>query len=186
MVRAVGDALGLRDATPAFDATRLQAWAADPAGAFLAALVAPPPAAMQAIADAFRPVLPAGAHVTFTTPVLTLTLNELTLAWQTAPLSITLTGAFTGLPQVRRLDASITLDAGGLEALEDHAGSRRHRCGGGVRLRPILTIAAGDHPDGGRRVDLGLSGDANATRGFVARWNLGGPFALVTLPDGIQ
>ncbi len=57
---------------------------------------------------------------------------------------------------------------------------------GAYRLSPILTIAAGDRPDGGRRVDLGLSGDANATRGFVARWNLGGPFALVTLPDGIQ
>ena len=183
VVRAFGDGLDLRNATPAFEGERLQAWAADPAAAFFAALSATSPAAMESIADAIRPVLPAGATATFAASTLTLTVKQLALAWQPSPLSITVSGAFTGLPQVSRIDVSVTLDTAGLEALNVTIGPGDIDAGG-VRLRPIVTIAAGDNPAGGRRVELGLSGDAGATSGFAARWSLDSPFVLVTLPEG--
>jgi hypothetical protein len=182
-VQAVGDGLNLRSgAPPKFDGARLQAWAGDPAASFVAALPTLTSTAMQAIATALQPVLPAGASAAFAGGQLTVTVNALTLTWQPAPFEVTVGGTVTGIPGVARVSPAITLDAAGLKALEATIGPAEIDAGG-VTLRPFATVAVGDAPDGGRRIEIGLARDPARTKAFAARWNLGGALDLVAI-DG--
>ena len=65
LVARLGDALALRSGSH-FQAAALQAWAADPAAALAARLPTLLAAALDGVAQAIAPLLPAGASATFT------------------------------------------------------------------------------------------------------------------------
>lgn len=180
IVRAVGDGLNLRSGAPAsFDAARLQAWANDPVGSLVAALPTLTVAALQAIATALGPALPAGVTVAAAGGRLTVTAGSVTVTWQPSPFEFTCGGTITGIPAVQRVNAAITLDASGLRSLAAEVGPADIDAGG-VRLRPFVSVVAGAAPAGGRRVQLGLATNVAGARRVAARWNLdGGAFTLV-------
>ena len=82
VVRAVGDGLNLR-AAGHFDSTRLEAWANDPVASLVNALPTLGALALQTIASALQPVLPAGVTAAAASGTLTVTAGaSVTLAWR--------------------------------------------------------------------------------------------------------
>src|SRR5690606_33599016 len=154
-----------------FDGAALQAFAADPGAAFAARLPALSSAALTALASAVGPLLPAPASVTTVSGSLTATISGVTIALRPAPFEITVAAALSGLPAVERLNLSVTLNGGGLSALALEVGPADIDAGG-ISLRPLFAVAAGNAPPGGGRVQLGLALDATGSRSVGARWLL--------------
>lgn len=173
VVRAVGDGLNLRVAGH-FDSTRLEAWADDPVTSLVNALPTLGALALQAIASALQPVLPAGVAVAAASGTLTVTAGtSVALAWRPSPFQFGCDVTVTGLLQVQRLDAGIVLDTTGLRSLSATLGPAAIDAGG-VTLRPHIAAVAGEAPAGGRRVELGLAIDGGTARRVGARWNIDG------------
>jgi hypothetical protein len=184
VVRAVGDGLDLRTGMPLkFDGARLQAWATNPAAAFAAAIPTLTHAAMEAVATAVQPVLPAGATAAAAAGKLTVTVNSLSFTWQPAPFEITLGGTVTGISGIDRVAPAITLDATGLKQVSVKVGPASIDAGG-VTLRPYVSADVGQAPVGGRRVEVGLSRDLAGMNGFGARWNLDTATLSLVAADG--
>ncbi|GIK95841.1 MAG: hypothetical protein BroJett029_00500 [Alphaproteobacteria bacterium] len=183
-VGALGDALALRSGTPArFDGAALQAFAADPAAAFAARLPTLSTTAVNALAAALGPLLPAPATAGMDSGRLTVTVNGVTVALRPAPFEITVAADLSGLPVVQQLRLSVSLSGSGLSALELAVGPADIDAGG-VSLRPMLAISAGDAPPGGRSIQLGLALNAAGDRAVAGRWLLDpGTFSLVAI-DG--
>jgi hypothetical protein len=184
VVRAVGDALNLRSGAPAhFDSAKLRTWAADPAGSLVAALPSLTAAALQAIADALGPNLPAGVTVTAASNSVTVTASSVSLTWQPSPFQITCGGTITGIPGLGRANISIVLDHAGLNSLTAQAGPATIDAGG-VTLRPFVATVAGAAPAGGRRVQFGLAANDPGTSFVGGRWNLDGSGLTLVTSDG--
>ena len=180
VVRAVGDGLNLRVAG-SFEIQRLQAWAADPASSLSNALPTLTAAALQEIASALGPLMPATISATAAAGTVRVAAGStVALTWQPAPFQFGCTVAVTGLPAVERLDANVVLDTVGLRSLTVKLGPAAIDAGG-VTLRPYIEAVAGEAPSTGRRVEVGLAVDGGLTRLVGGRWNLDpGSFALVT------
>ena len=184
IIRTVGDGLNLRTgATPHFDPARLQAWAADPLGSLVAAEPTLTAAALQAIANALGPALPAGITVGATSGRLAVTAGSITVTWQPSPFQLTCVGTVTGIPGVQHVDISITLDATGLRSLSSQVGPAAIDAGG-VTLRPFVSAVVGESPAGGRRVQFGLATNSSGTKFVAARWNLDGAGLTLITADG--
>ena len=93
----------------------------------------------------------------------------MTLTWQPAPFRIEVAASVTGVPLLDQLGGGLALTAAGLDALDLTVGPVPLPVGP-VELRPVLAVHAGAHPDGGRRVELGL--DLDGTRSVAAQWLL--------------
>ena len=180
VTRALGDGLNLRVAG-SFDIQRLQAWAADPASALSNALPTLTAVALQEIASALGPLMPATITATAAAGTVRVAAGTaVALTWQPAPFQFGCTVAVTGLPAVERLDAEVVLDTGGLRSLTVKLGPAAIDAAG-VTLRPYIEAVAGEAPSTGRRVEVGLAVDGGLTRLVGGRWNLDpGSFALVT------
>ncbi len=187
VVRAIGDGLNLRTGAPkTFDATRLQAWAADPVGSLVAALPTLTNTALQAISTALAPVLPTGVTATVAAGKLTVTAGTLQVAWQPSPLQFTVAGTITGVPGINSTAIGITLDTSGLKSASVQAGPASIDAGG-VTLRPFVSAVVGESPAGGRRIQVGLGLDNAGTKSVAARWNLDGhSFGLVSVNGAVE
>ncbi|HJR23144.1 MAG TPA: DUF6603 domain-containing protein, partial [Dongiaceae bacterium] len=171
-VRALGDALALRSGTPLqFDGPALQAFAADPAAAFAARLPVLSNTLITALASALGPLLPAPAGVSAAGGTITVTINGVTIGLRPSPFEVTVAANLSGLPAIQTIELSTTLNGTGLVALEAAIGPADIDAGG-ISLRPIMAIAAGSAPAGGRRVQLGLALDDAGNREVGARWLL--------------
>jgi hypothetical protein len=187
IVRATGDALGLRTAAVPvrFDGARLSAFAADPAAGLVGGLPTLTAAALAALATALDPVLPAGAAAAVVGDELRVTVGSITVGWRPAPFGITVGVAASGVPLAETVAGTAAFDDRGLAALVVDIGPGDVDAGI-VRLRPVLSFAVGASPPGGRRVDLGLAVDAVGSRSIRARWDLGtGSTTLVVDDAGV-
>ena len=182
LVVRVGDAMALRSGGH-FAAAALQAWAADPAAALAARLPSLLAAALDGLAQALAPLLPAGAGASFTAGELRVHAGAFALAVQPSPLSVSVTGALAGLPAIARANIALTLNASGLASFELQVGPANIDAGG-VTLRPAFSVVAGSAPVGGARarLALGLPGD----RLVGARWLIGSRFDLVLVDAGVE
>lgn len=184
-VRTLGDALALRSgASLAFDGAALTAWATDPAAAFAARLAALTPTDFGSLATALDPLLPGGVSVTHPDGVLTVTAGGVSVSLQNTPFQVGLAAALTGVPGVERVDLAVTLNGAGLAALVVDVGPADIDAAG-VSLRPYFSVAAGNTPPGGGRVDVGLGLDGSGNRVVAGRWALSpSSFSLVSI-DGV-
>jgi hypothetical protein len=184
IVRSVGDGLNLRRGAPLkFDGTKLQAWATDPVASLVAAVPTLTSGALNAIANALGPSLPAGVTANATAGKVTVSAGGVSLTWQPSPLQFELSGTVTGIPGIDRVHGSIVLDGSGLKSLTAQAGP----CvidAGTVNLRPYLAAAVGQAPAGGRRIELGLALDDAGTQLVAGRWNLDGAGLGLIAADG--
>jgi large repetitive protein len=184
VVRAIGDALALRTGTPArFNGTALQAWAADPAAAFAARLPVLSATALGDLATALDPLLPAPATVSASGGHLIVSIGGVVITLQPTPITVSVAANLSGIPSIQSVEASAVLNATGLAALDLELGPADIDAGG-VRLRPYFAAAAGNVPDGGRRIQFGLALDAAGTRKVGARWLLDGPTFALVASDG--
>ncbi len=184
IVRSVGDGLNLRSGAPLkFDGAKLQAWAADPVASLVAALPTLTSGALNAIASALGPALPAGVTATAAAGTVTVTAGGVSLTWQPSPLQFALNGTVTGIPGIDRVQGSIVLDSTGLKSLTAQAGPCTINAGS-VTLRPYLAAAVGQAPAGGRRIELGLSLDDAGTQLVAGRWNIDGAGLGLIATDG--
>ncbi|HSV22226.1 MAG TPA: DUF6603 domain-containing protein, partial [Xanthobacteraceae bacterium] len=184
IVRSVGDGLNLRSGAPLkFDGTKLQAWATDPVASLVAAVPTLTSGALNAIANALGPALPAGVTANATAGKVTVSAGGVSLTWQPSPLQFELSGTVTGIPAIDRVHGSIVLDGSGLKSLTAQAGP----CvidAGTVNLRPYLAAAVGQAPAGGRRIELGLALDGAGTQLVAGRWNIDGAGLGLIAVDG--
>ena len=184
IVRSVGDGLHLRSGAPLkFDGTKLQAWATDPVASLVAAVPTLTSGALNAIANALGPALPAGVTANATAGKVTVSAGGVSLTWQPSPLQFELSGTVTGIPGIDRVHGSIVLDGSGLKSLTAQAGP----CvidAGTVNLRPYLAAAVGQAPAGGRRIELGLALDGAGTQLVAGRWNIDGAGLGLIAVDG--
>jgi large repetitive protein len=174
IVSKVGDGLNLRSGAPAhFDGTKLKAWATDPVASLVAALPTLTGAALNAIATALGPALPAAVTATVTGGNVTVAAGGVSLTWQPSPMQFTVAGTVTGISGIDRVQANIVLDSSGLKSLSARVGP----CvisAGGVTFRPYLEAVVGESPAGGRRIGLGLALDAAGTELVAGQWNIDG------------
>ena len=184
IVRTVGDGLNLRTGAPlSFDSGRLQAWAADPVGSLVAALPTLTATALQDIANALRPALPAGVTVAATGSAITVTVFSVSITWQPSPFQFTCSGAITGIPSVQRAEIALVLDSAGLHSLSAEVGPAAIDAGG-VILRPFIGAVVGESPAGGRRVQFGLAINDAGDRFVAGRWHLDGAGLSLVAGDG--
>jgi hypothetical protein len=177
VVRAVGDALGLRGgAPPSFHDAELRAWAADPAASLAARLPALSTAALNALAAALGSVLP-GLTATVVGDELRVILNSLTIGLTTTPFGFTFRVEPPDVPGIGHARLEAAADANGLALLDVDVGPIIVDAGGAT-LRPYARVRAGAAPPGGRRFELGLGLEDTATRAIAARWLPGGAVAL--------
>ena len=169
LVVRIGDALALRSAGH-FEAAALQAWAADPAAALAARLPTLVAAALDQVAQAIAPLLPAAASATFSAGELRVVVGAFTLGITPSPLAVRVVGDLAALPAIDHAHLALTLDAGGLASFELGVGPASIDAGG-VLLKPAFDVVAGNAPVGGARarLALGLPGD----RLVGARWKIG-------------
>ena len=177
LTTSLGDALALRSAGH-FSASALQAWGDHPAAALLARLPALAQAALDELANAIGPLLPAGATASASGGTVTVTVGGFELVLSPSPFVLTLRGRLSALPAIAHARAELVLDATGLRSLLLEAGPAAIDAGG-VMLRPAFTVVAGLAPIGGARaaLTLGLPGD----RLVGARWMIGSRFDLVLI-----
>ena len=182
LVAAAGDALALRSGGQ-FSGTALQAWAADPAAAFAARLPSLSVTVLGQLADAIRPLLPAGGVADVVGADLRVQVGPMTVRVTPSPFAIAVSGDVTGMPAVDRVVFGIAVNASGLRALDIEVGPAAIDAGG-VDLRPFFGVHAGAEPAGGRRseIALGLGGD----RRVGARWLLGDRLDLVVVDAGVE
>lgn len=185
-VRALGDALALRSGTPPrFDGAALQAFAVDPAAAFAARLPALSNAAVTALVSALGPLLPPPVTATMVSGRLVVGVNGVTVGLQPSPFEVTVAADLSGLPAIEELHVTVSLNGSGLAALDLELGPADIDAGG-ISLRPLLSIAAGDAHPGGRQLRFGLALNETGDRAVAARW-LFDPtsFSLVAI-DGVS
>ncbi|HEV7578727.1 MAG TPA: hypothetical protein VGO85_22050, partial [Caldimonas sp.] len=184
LVVRLGDAMALRSGGH-FQATALQAWAADPAAALAARLPTLLAAALDGIAQAIAPLLPGGASAMFTAGELRITAGGFTLGVTPSPLAVRVVGDLAGVPAIDRAHLALTLDASGLASFELGIGPASIDAGG-VLIKPAFSVVAGHAPVGGARarLALGLPGD----RLVGARWLIGATnrFDLVLVNAGVD
>jgi hypothetical protein len=184
IARSVGDGLNLRSGAPLkFDGTKLQAWATDPVASLVATVPTLTSGALNAIANALGPALPAGVTANATAGKVTVSAGGVSLTWQPSPLQFELSGTVTGIPGIDRVQGSIVLNGSGLKSLTAQAGP----CvidAGTVNLRPYLAAAVGQAPAGGRRIELGLALDGAGTQLVAGRWNIDGAGLGLIAVDG--
>jgi hypothetical protein len=185
IVRTVGDGLALRSGGPPhFDAAKLQAWANDPAGSLVAAVPTLTAAALNAIASALQPVMPAGVTANAASGELTVTVGgSVTVTWRPTPFQFTCAATVAGISVVDRVQANVVLDTIGLRSLSTKVGPATIDAGG-VTLRPFLAAVAGEAPAAGRRVELGLATNAPGTKLVLGRWNIDGAGLALVAVDG--
>ncbi|MEO8297315.1 MAG: DUF6603 domain-containing protein [Burkholderiales bacterium] len=181
LVARIGEAMGLRSAGH-FSATALQDWAAHPAQALALRLPTLLDAALTSLAGAISPLLPGGASAGFTAGQLQVIAGGFTLGLRPAPFELTIDGVLTGLPAIERAHVGFTLNATGLKSLTLEAGPANINAGGLV-LRPMFGVVAGNAPTGGARAQLMLGLPGNRLVG--GRWLIGNRFDLV-LFDGTE
>ena len=186
MVRALGDAMGLRAGAPAaFHDPELQAWAADPAGRLAARAAVLTRPALDALAAALGPMLPAGLTATVVGNELRVTINSVTVGLTANPFGARLVAEPTNIPGLRRARFEAAADPSGLTTFDVTVGPAVLDVGGAT-LRPYLRARAGSNPPGGRRIELGLGLDDAGTRAVAARWVLGGSVAVVAVDGGVE
>ena len=170
VVGAVGDAFALRAGNPRrFDGTALANWARDPLASLAAAVPSIASTGLTTIAPLLDDFIPAGVTATATTSALTVTIGDVSLSWTPATGTVTLTGDGIDVPGIDKASFSIGISAAGLEDLTLTAGPASIDTGT-VVLQPYVTVAAGLHPLGGRRIAVGMAADED--RRFAARWML--------------
>ena len=179
VVATAGDLLGVRQAGH-FSGPRLTAWAANPVGSLEAALLAPTPAALTALATALDALLGAAGTAASTAGGITVTVHQLTLGWQPNPFAVTV-GVDTDVPGITHATAAIMLDATGLRTLDAEIGPAVV-VAGGATLRPFVRFRVGTAPPGGRSVELGLHGAGNTA--VAGRWHLDGAGLGLVAIDG--
>ncbi|WP_374566692.1 DUF6603 domain-containing protein [Ideonella sp.] len=182
LVAKVGDALNLRNNTPAFDGAKLQQFAANPVGALEGAALSIAQTGLDTIAPLLDTLLPAGITVTGSDDELHVTISEFTLSWTASDGTVTLAGHDVPVPGLDALSFTLALNAAGLKELSATAGPMVIDAGG-VILRPFITVAAGSNPAGGRRVALGMALDD--THRFALRWLLDTHAVALVSSDGL-
>ena len=178
VVAALGDALGLRSGGK-FDGDALSRWGADPLGSLGRAWPAAAAAGLDQLAAALAPLfagLPGGVTVTHDGTGIAVTVAGVTAGLQ-APLVLDVTLSRPGIPVIGDVTARVRADATGPLEITTVLGPLGLTMGG-VTVAPFLGVHAGAAPDGGRRVELGLSLGGDAA--LVARRPLG-PAAAFTL-----
>ena len=186
VVRAVGDAMGLRTGTPAqFRDAELQAWAGDPAGRLAAQLPALSATALEEIASALGPALPSAFTAAVVGNELHVAFNTMKVGLSANPFAIRFVAAPTNVPGLGRARIEARADGSGLGLLDVEAGPVALEAGGAT-LRPYFRARVGAAPPGGRQVELGLALDESGTKAFAARWLLGGSFAVVAIDGANQ
>jgi hypothetical protein len=178
LVQRVGDAFNMRSGTPRhFDAAALRTWAANPVGAITAAVPSITATGLNTLAPLLDAFVPAAVAVTATSNTLTVTIGDVSLAWNPSSGVASLIGNDVDVPGLNKISFIASLSAAGVEELSVTAGPLDIDAGG-VTLRPFATVAAGLNPANGRRVAVGMAVDA--THRFAARWMLDTQqFALV-------
>lgn len=178
LLRELGDALALRS-DGAFDAASLRALAADPAGELVSRLGELGAAELRPLSAALGEVLPSGARASVAGGRLQLEVAQATLALRPKPFELTIGGEVAEVPALESVAASLRFDASELVELSARVGPGEIDAGGAT-LRPLLAVAAGAEPEGGRRLDLGLGIDGEDS--VRARWDLdAGELALVAV-----
>ena len=179
-VAAIGDALKLRDATPTFSYGALQAFAANPTAALSGAANDLAGAVLTELVNTFDAVLPASVGVATVNGNIDVTAGPVMVRLRLNPFRIEIAAAATTLPGIGSANAALAFDISGLDSLLFTIGPIPIDVGP-VQVRPVLSVAAGANPVGGRAVSLGL--DLDGSRRVVARWVLGGTVQLVVV-DG--
>lgn len=183
VVRAVGDAMGLRTDAPArFHDAELQGWAGDPAGRLAARLPTLSAAALEEIATALGPALPSEVTAAVAGNELRVNFNTVTVSLGANPFAVRFVAAPTNVPGLGRVGIEALADGSGLGLLDVKAGPAALEAGEAT-LRPYFRARVGTLAPGGRRAELGIALDAAGTKAFAARWLLGGSFAVVAI-DG--
>ena len=184
VVRAVGDAMGLRTGGPpaTFHEAELQAWAADPAAALAARLPALAAGVLTALHDAIGPALPAGVTVTATATELQITAGGVTVGIATNPFAVHVVAAPTGIPVIGSARVEIAANGSGVTIFDVTVGPAEIDAGDAT-LRPYLRATVGSAPPGGHRVELGLALAVDGSNKLGARWALGGVLTLLAI-DG--
>ncbi len=180
LVATLGDALSLRSgpAPVHFDGPRLQAWAADPAGALGAAVPSILSVGLNTLSPLLGNFMPSGLSVSASAGTLTASFRGVALAWTPGTGTAALSATDVVVPGIEHLSFRLAFNPSGLQELSATAGPAAINAGG-VVLKPFVTVAAGSAPVGGRRVAVGLAVDS--THRFAARWLLdGSAFALVS------
>jgi large repetitive protein len=180
VVRAIGDAMGLRTgAPPTFHDAELQAWAGDPAGSLAGRLPALEAAALNTIATALGPMLPPGLNAAVAGNELQVTFNSMTVGLTTSPFGVHFVVAPANVPGLQHARLEVAVNASGLTNLDVQLGPAALDVGDAT-LRPSFRAIVGAAPPGGRRVELGLALDDAGTKAVGARWLLGGAFGLIS------
>lgn len=182
LVAHLGDALALRGGSPvAFERTRLQAWAADPAAALTVAVPTIVTQSLATLATRVGAFVPPSVNVTSDATTLTVTAFGVSLGWSPASGVVSLAADGLVVPGIERLSFKVAAGAAGLSEVTLALGPALIDAGG-VSIKPFVAVSAGLAPPLGRRVAVGLAVDN--THRFGARWSLdSGTFAL-TASDG--
>jgi large repetitive protein len=178
-VAAAGDVLGIRQGGQ-FVGSRLSAWAADPVASLEAALLAPSPAALTALAAGLDGLLGAAGGAAPAGGGISLTVHQVTVGWLPNPLALTVS-VDTDVPGIDHVASSVTLDATGLRTLDVMVGPAAILAGSAT-LRPFARFRVGAAPPGGRAVEVGLHGAGDTA--VAGRWHLDGTGLELVAFDG--
>lgn len=182
LVGTVGDALGLRSGNPKqFNGEALHAWGVDPAGALASAIPTITATGLAAIRPLLAGFVPAGVAVSATGNTLTIAIGALSATWSPASGVVRVVGDNVAVPGIERLSFALALAAGGLDEIRATVGPAAIDAGG-VMLRPLVTVAAGANPLGGRRIAVGMAVDDQHR--FAARWLFDTQQFALTASDG--
>ena len=185
IVRSVGDGLNLRSGAPLkFDGTKLQAWATDPVASLVAAVPTLTSGALNAIANALGPALPAGVTANATAGKVTVQCGRRFADLATFSAAIRVK---RNRDRHSRHRSRAWLHRSRRQRVEvaDGAGrSLRHRC----RNRKPATVSCGCGRSGSRRRTahrIGSGARFGAGTQLVAgRWNIDGAGLGLIAVDG--
>jgi len=172
LVADVGDALALRTVppNPAFDAAAISAWAGDPA----AALEARWPQLLANGLAQLGPLLPGSLSLAAASGTVEITLantpnpgNSLSLRLEPAPLRVVVSATVDGLPFIEGVQTAIRLSGAGLDRVEATLGPAAVPLGGGITLRPLVSLDIGPDPASSRSIGTGLAVTDNAAEALV-------------------
>jgi len=181
VVLGFGDALGLRKAG-SFDSDSLLAFARDPGKEATAALKGMGAEELKGLAAGLREALPSGAEIAAESGLLRLKLGRTTIELKPDPLELEIEAA-DRIDPVGPLAATVRFGGDRLTEVRAEIGPAEIEIGGGT-LRPLLLVAVGAEPEGGRRVELGLAFDDKDADRLSARWNLGSDLELLAFDGG--
>jgi len=181
VVLGFGDALGLRKAG-SFDSDSLLAFARGPAKEATAALKGMGAEELKVLAAGLREALPSGAEIAAESGLLRLKLGRTTIELKPDPLELEIEAA-DRIDPVGPLAATVRFGGDRLTEVRAEIGPAEIGIGGGA-LRPLLLVAVGAEPEGGRRVELGLAFDDEDADRLSARWNLGSDLELLAFDGG--